>query len=152
MSGVRTVTLDRIEVGEEFRSVRRTLTEADIQQFSAITGDYSPLHSDDVFVRENTDFRGRLAQGWLVVALQSGLRCAVGTWRILAYLSTSRKFVAPVYPGDTIHAEYRVEEVRRSRSKPDRGVVVLACTVVNQDGEAVVTGSEAFLVEAGAEA
>ncbi|MBS1877949.1 MAG: MaoC family dehydratase N-terminal domain-containing protein [Actinobacteria bacterium] len=143
------VGFERIAVGHEFQTSRRTVTEADITHFSAITGDYSPLHADQVFVEEETDFRTRIAQGWLIVAIQSGLHCEIVDWRILAFLSTGRRFVAPVYPGDTIHAEYRVEEVRPSSSKPDRGVVTLSCTIVNQDGVAVVTGTETFLVERG---
>lgn len=143
------IGFEQIAVGHEFRTSRRTVTEADITHFSAITGDYSPLHADQVFVEEMTDFRTRIAQGWLIVAIQSGLHCEIVDWRILAFLSTARRFVAPVYPGDTIHAEYRVEEARPSGSKPDRGVVKLACTIVNQDGVAVVTGTETFLVERG---
>lgn len=143
------IGFEQIEPGHEFRSARRTVTEADITGFSAITGDYTPLHADQVFVEEETDFRTRIAHGWLLVAMQSGLHCEIVDWRIVAYLATERRFVAPVYPGDTIHAEYRVEEVRPSSSRPDRGVVSLSCTIVNQAGEAVVTGTEVFMVEQG---
>jgi acyl dehydratase len=147
MSAGAGIGLDQIEVGHQFRTARRTMTEADIISFSAITGDYTALHSDQLFVERETDFRTRIAQGWLIVAVQSGLDCEIVDWRILAFLSTERRFVAPVYPGDTIHAEYRVEEVRPSKSKPDRGIVSLACTIVNQDGVEVVKGSEVFMVE-----
>jgi acyl dehydratase len=140
------VALDDIAVGHTFSSARRTVSEADIVSFSAATGDYSPLHADEVFIRERTRFRGRIAQGWLVVTIQSGLRSEIDRWRILAYVAMDRSFREPVYPGDTIHARYRVDEVRPSRSKPDRGIVVLACDVLNQDGVTVCTGSETFLV------
>lgn len=139
--------LDSLEPGTEFQSVRRTVTESDIASFSAITGDYSPLHSDQVFIEEETDLRTRIAQGWLVVTIQSGLRSELDQWPILAYVGMERAFRAPVYPGDTIQARYRIEEVRPSQSKPDRGVVKLSCEVVNQVGEAVCDGLEIFMVE-----
>jgi acyl dehydratase len=146
MPELQDISLDDLETGHEFRSARRTVTETDIVSFSAATGDYSPLHSDEVFVRKHTDFRGRIAQGWLVITIQSGLRCEIERWRIVAYAAMERSFRAPVYPGDTIHAVYRVSEVRPSRSKPDRGVVTLDCEVLNQDSEAVCTGTETFIV------
>jgi acyl dehydratase len=146
MSGVQDISLDEIHVGHEFTSARRTVAEADIISFSAATGDYSPLHSDEVFIRENTGFRGRIAQGWLVITIQSGLNSEIDRWNIVAYAAMDRSFRDPVYPGDTIQARYRVEDVRPSRSKPDRGVVTLHCDVVNQDGAIVATGTETFIV------
>lgn len=140
--------LEDIEPGRAFESARRTLTEADIVAFSAISGDYSPLHSDEVFVREHTPFDGRIAQGWLVTTIQSGLRSELDRWRILAYLAMDRRFRAPVYPGDTLQARYVVAERRRSASKPDRGVVALDCEVVKDGGEVAQTGRETFLVAA----
>ncbi len=140
------VRLDDLAVGHEFVSARRTVAEADIVAFSAATGDYSPLHSDEVFIREHTPFRGRIAQGWLIVTIQSGLRSEIERWDIIAYLGMDRSFRAPVYPGDTLQARYRVDDVRPSRSKPDRGVVTLACDVVNQDGDSVCTGTETFML------
>jgi acyl dehydratase len=146
VADIQDIALDDIAVGHEFESARRTVAEADIISFSAATGDYSPLHADEVFIREHTPFRGRIAQGWLIVTIQSGLRSEIDRWQILAYVGMERSFRAPVYPGDTIQAKYRVDDVRPSRSKPDRGVVTLACDVVNQDGESVCTGTETFLI------
>lgn len=141
------IYFDDIRKGERFSSGRRSVTESDILTFSAITGDYSILHSDLQYIREEAGFRDRLAQGWLIVTIQSGLNSALKKWRILAYLSMERSFLQPVYPGDTIHVEYEVEEVRASESRSDRGIVSLRCDVENQDGEIVCTGRETFLVE-----
>jgi len=140
------VCFEDLSLGDTFTSARRTLTEADIVSFSAITGDYSPLHADEVFVREKTDLRGRIAQGWLVVTIQSGLRSEIDRWRILAYLEMERSFRAPAYPGATLHARYTVEELRPSSSKPDRGVVTLRCEVLDETGQLIADGFEKFLV------
>lgn len=142
------IHLDDISPGHSFGSSRRTLTEADILWFSGISGDYSPLHSDEVYVKTKTAFRGRIAQGWLVVGIQSGLRSELTRWEILAYLEATRRFREPAYPGDTLTARYTVTDVRRSTSKPDRGVVTLECEVLNEDGAVVQDGTEVFLVAA----
>jgi len=140
------VYLEQITEGMTFESARRSVTETDIVSFSAITGDYSPLHSDLEYIRKYTPFRDRITQGWLTVTIQSGLNSALKTWKILAYLGMDRRFIDPVYPGDTIHARYTVESVRPSSSRPTGGIVVLACDVVNQRGEVVCTGHETFFV------
>ncbi len=49
------------------------------------------------------------------------------------------RWLAPVRPGDTLHVEAEVKEVRPSTSRPDRGTAVLAYEVVNQDGRTVMT-------------
>ena len=146
MTETQDIALDDIAEGHEFVSARRTLFDADITSFCAITGDYSPLHADEVFIEQNTTFDGRIAQGWLIVTIQSGLRCEIDRWQILAYAGMERRFRDPVYPGDTLQAHYRVDSVRPSSSKPDRGVVTLSCDVLNQHGATVADGTETFIV------
>ena len=143
-----TVYLEDIEPGQELVSARRTITEADIMAFCGVSGDFNALHTDDIFVREQTPFRGRIAHGLLVLAISSGLRSAGDEWQVIAYLEETRKFRAPTYPGDTIRARLRVESARRSRSRPDTGVVTLSVEVTNQDGVVVQEGSDVLLVGA----
>jgi acyl dehydratase len=143
-----TVYLEEIEPGQRFVSARRTVTEADIVNFCGISGDFNALHTDDTFVREHTPFRERIAHGLLVLAIASGLRTATDDWHTIAYLEERRRFAAPVYAGDTIEAHWRVEDVRRSRSRPRTGVVTLAVEVRNQDGTVVQEGTDVLLVGA----
>jgi 3-hydroxybutyryl-CoA dehydratase len=142
------IYLEDIEPGQSSVSARRTVTEADIVSFCGLSGDFNPLHIDDRFIREHTPFRERIAHGLLVLSIASGLRTDMDDWHTIAYLEEQRRFVAPVYAGDTIEARWRVEDVRRSRSRPDTGVVTLAVDVVNQDGETVQTGRDVLLVGA----
>ena len=142
------VYLEDIEVGHEVVTARRTVTEADIMAFCGVSGDFNALHTDEVFIREETPFRGRIAHGLLVLAISSGLKSEWDDWHLVAYLEAQRRFVAPTYPGDTIQARWRVESVRRSRSRPDTGVVTIAVEVVNQDGEVVQAGTDVVLVGA----
>lgn len=142
------VYLEDIEPGLEIRTARRTVTEADIVAFAGLGGDYNPLHTDEIFAREETPFRGRIAHGLLITAIADGLRNPFDDWAHLAWLEVQRKFVGPTYPGDTIQAVRRVETVRRSRSRPDTGVVDIAIEVVKQDGEVVQSGRDVLLVAA----
>jgi 3-hydroxybutyryl-CoA dehydratase len=145
---VGAIFLEDLEVGREVVTARRTVTEADVAAFAGLSWDVNPLHTDEVFVREHTPFRGRIAHGLLVLSMTSGLRSELDDVRSIAFLEVQRRFVAPAYPGDTIHATWRVEETRRSRSRPDAGVVRLSVEVVNQDGEVVQSGTDVWLVAA----
>jgi len=140
------IYLEDIPDNHSFGTSRRSLSEADIVSFCAITGDHSPLHTDLTFIAKETPFKEKIAQGWLALSIQSGLRSEIDRWRILAYLEAERNFRTPAYPGDTLEAKYQVTEIRRSKSKPDRGIVRLLCKVLNQNGEVVQDGYEAFLV------
>jgi 3-hydroxybutyryl-CoA dehydratase len=143
-----TVYLEDIEPGREWVSRRRTVTEADIVNFCGVSGDFNPLHTDELFIREETPFRARIAHGLLVLSISSGLASELDDWLVIAYLEAQRRFVAPVYAGDTIHARWKVESARRSRSRPSTGVVTLSVEVVNQDGVTVQSGTDVILVGA----
>lgn len=135
-----------IAVGDEATTARRTITEADILWFCGLSGDFNALHTDAEFIREHTPFRDRIAHGHLVLSITGGLRSELDDWQIVAYLDCQRRFLAPVYPGDTIHAVNRVTEVRPSRSRPSMGVVTYEVTTRNQDDEAVQQGNDVVLV------
>ena len=138
--------LEDLPAGLEVTTARRTLTESDIVTFAGVSGDFNPLHTDESFVREHTPFRGRIAHGLLVLAIASGLRSELDHVQSVAFLEVRREFVAPTYPGDTIHARWTVEEARPSTSRPGTGVVRLRIEVMNQAGEVVQRGTDVWLV------
>ncbi len=143
-----TVKFQDLTVGQQFQSVGRTITEADITNFAGLSGDFNQLHTDEVWVRANTPFRGRIAHGLLIVAISSGLRAEIyDDISIQAYLSVERKMNQPVYAGDTVHAIHTIESLRESRSKPGNGIVVMSVSMLNQDGDVVQQGSDVFLVD-----
>ena len=110
-----TIHFEEIQSGRRVVTARRTITEADILWFCGLSGDFNPLHTDIEFIREHTPFRDRIAHGHLVLTITGGLRSELDAWQIIAYLDCQRRFLAPVYAGDTIHAVYVVTEVRPSR-------------------------------------
>jgi 3-hydroxybutyryl-CoA dehydratase len=141
-----TTYLEDLREGSEYLSAPRTLTKEDIAAFAGLSGDFSPLHTDDEWVRENTPFSGRIAHGALVFAISQGLRTPViDDIAVIAFLAFERTLAGPVYPGDTITARWTVSQVRPSRSNPDRGVARLHVVVVNQDGTVVQRGSDTYL-------
>ncbi len=120
----------------------KTITQADIKAFAALTGDDNPLHLDEAFAR-NTRFGRPIAHGMLVASMISTVlgRLLPGPGTI--YLSQSLQFVRPVYPGDTITATVEVTHIRE-----DKPIVTVATRCINQKGEEVVRGEAVVLAPA----
>src|SRR5262245_40024984 len=137
---------DDIEVGEEFESPGRTVTEADIVLFAGLSGDYNVLHTDAEFMKTSI-FGERIAHGLLGLAIQSGLfGRATRAYATMAFVGLRWKFKGPIKIGDTIRLRARVE-AKRDIGKPDRGLITLARTVVNQRDEVVQEGETDLMVE-----
>ena len=135
-----------IEVGEEYESPGRTVTETDIVQFAGLSGDYNVLHTDAEFMKTSI-FGERIAHGLLVLAIQSGLFSrAASAYATLAFTGLRWKFKGPVKIGDTVRLRARVS-AKRDDGKPDRGLVTVERSVVNQRGEVVQEGETDLLVE-----
>lgn len=143
------VYLEEIEVGSRFQTGRRTVTEADVATFAGVSGDFNPLHVDEVFARESTPFGTRIAHGPLVLGISFGLRSVRDEWRILALASCERHFRAPVFPGDTVWGEYEVLERRASRSRPQSGFVTLGLSILSDRGHTVQDGRDVLMVASG---
>ena len=136
------------DVGAEFVSSARTITEADIVNFAGISGDYNPLHIDEEFCK-NTLFGTRIAHGPLIYSIAAGLLFQLHLYddTLIAFLGfDSLKFTKPVKIGDTVHARVEVLE-KRITSKPDRGVMKRLLQVLNQKNEIVQEGVQAFLLK-----
>jgi acyl dehydratase len=142
-----TLYLEDMPVGTIARSQSRVITGDDIDRFCELSGDFNPLHTDDEWVRANTPFEQRIAHGLLILSVSSGLTCPeMDALLIVAYLSESRDFRAPTYPGDEITAVWEVTENRASRSRPDAGLVRMSVHVTKQDGTIVQDGEDLLLV------
>src|SRR5256885_11642127 len=115
---------DDIQVGEEYESPGRTVTESDIVMFAGLSGDYNVLHTDAEFMKQSI-FGERIAHGLLGLAMQSGLFSrATQAYATLAFVGLRWKFKAPVKIGDTIRLRAKVI-ARKDLGKPDRGLVTL---------------------------
>jgi acyl dehydratase len=132
--------LDDLAPGQRFTSPGLTLTEAEIIDF-AWRYDPQPFHLD-ANAAAGSPYGGLIASGFQSLAICFRLFIQSG---ILAESSMGSpgidelRWLAPVRPGDTLHSEIEVLEVRPSNSKPDRGIARLMYQAVNQRGEAVLS-------------
>ncbi len=130
--------LEDLSVGQRFTSTAHEVDAAQIKIF-AHQFDPQPFHLDEEAAR-NSIFGGLAASGWYTAAatmrmlVEGDLRPAGG---ILGLGFEELRWPRPVRPGDELHIESEVVEVRPSQSRPDRGLVKVRTTTLNQHGEAV---------------
>lgn len=129
------------EVGQDFVSGGRTVTEADVVAFAGLSGDYNPLHIDKSFA-EKTPFGKRIAHGMLSVSISTGLGQTLGIFEgtTMALMGQTFEYKRPVFFGDTIRLKLTVVSTKPS-SKGGKGVVTFQSDILNQDDVAVITGS-----------
>ncbi len=145
----RGLTFDQFNVGDVYVCQGRTVTEADIVNFAGISGDYNPLHTDEEYGK-TTPFGGRIAHGMLVLAMATGQANQLGVFEgtTIALLQQTIKYVGAVKFGDTIHLEFKIAE-KRETSKPDRGILTLDITVLNQHDQSVIEGQWVVMIKRG---
>jgi 3-hydroxybutyryl-CoA dehydratase len=137
---------DDVEIGQEWLSPGRTITEADIVNFAGISNDFNPIHVDHEFAR-STPFRRPIAHGLLSLSVCSGLGLYAPPMRTLALLQIRDwHFRGPVFVGDTLHVRSKVLD-KEVRSRGRRGVVTWQRAFFNQDGKVVQEGITLTLVE-----
>ena len=141
-------TFEQFRTGEVLLTPRRTIMEADIGAFAGLTGDFNPLHTDEIYAQA-TSFGGRIAHGPLLIGMAFGLmsRLDLLDGTALALLGLDWSFKLPVRPGDTVSARVEVLEATRARSGA-RGKVSLRIAILNQAEAVVQEGHAKVLVRA----
>ena len=130
--------LEDFAVGQTFSSGRLRVDKEQIKAFAAVF-DPQPFHLDEDAARD-TIFRGLAASGWHTAALtmrllvESEIEPAGG---IVGAGFDEFRWPRPVRPGDELHIESEVLEVRASRSRPNQGLIKVRTTTLNQRDEAV---------------
>ncbi|RKJ99236.1 MaoC/PaaZ C-terminal domain-containing protein [Alicycliphilus denitrificans] len=129
-----------LEPGLSFETSSRTVTEADVVGFAALSADYNRLHVDAEYAA-GTSWGKRIAHGMLVASILSGLntRTVVNQLlepSIIGLLAMNYWFPRPTLIGDTIHGRIAVAS-KSPTSSPSRGVVVFRRLAINQRGEVV---------------
>jgi oxepin-CoA hydrolase/3-oxo-5,6-dehydrosuberyl-CoA semialdehyde dehydrogenase len=131
---------EELQVGETLLTHRRTVTEADIVNFAALSGDHFYAHVDDIAARESI-FGQRVAHGYFVLSAAAGLFVDPAPGPVLAnYGLENLRFVKPVYIGDTIQAKLTCKQKTPKDTPPDgipQGVVAWDVEVTNQSNEPV---------------
>ncbi|MAS09474.1 MaoC family dehydratase [Endozoicomonas sp. G2_2] len=132
---------EEFEVGQRFEhALTRTATEADNMLFCGMTMNPQPLHIDRHFA-EQSQFGQPLVNSLFTLALMIGISVhdtTLGT--TVANLGmTDTRFPNPVFQGDTISVVSEVASARRSRSKPEVGIIEFIHRAYNQHGDEVAT-------------
>lgn len=134
------------KVGDEFCTVSRTITEADIVNFAGVSGDFIQLHTSEEYAK-GTVHKGRIAHGLLSLAISTGEVSQSGLFdgTILAYLNTSVDFKSVVRIGDTIRTIIKVVELRETK-KPGVAVMKTVGQVYNQNDIVVLEHTDTVMI------
>lgn len=141
----RPLYFEDYEVGMEFTTPGRTITEADIVNFAGISGDFYGIHVDEEHARRSF-FGGRVAHGMLTISIVTGLWFRLGIFEgpLLAFYGIDRlRWTKPVKPGDTIWAKITVIS---KEERSSGGIVTFRNEVFNQRGELVAIFDAKLLI------
>jgi acyl dehydratase len=136
---------DDFELGERFNIPSRTVTEAHFLAFQAASGDNHPIHYDREHCRRH-GHKDMLAHGYQVLiqsAAGAGLFPFMVEDSLMGFIEQSSRFLKPVYAGDTLYPRLVVADLKPQRTT---GVLTLASTIHNQQGELVMEGRQAYLL------
>jgi acyl dehydratase len=139
-----TLQASELKVGEVHTEVVvDDLTRTQIVQYSGASGDYNPLHSDEIFATQVAGFPGIFAHGMLTMGLTGKMVTNyVGDGRLRSF---GGRFREQVWPGDTLTAQSEVVDIRTDDD--GAGVVELRITTTNQDGVEVFTGEATATID-----
>jgi len=138
---------EEFEIGDSVTSSTRTITETDIVNFAALSGDWNLIHTDAEYSK-NHPFGQRVAHGLLILSIASGLAVRLGFLEetTLAFRSVEWKMQRPVIIGDTIHIRVTVEETK-AMARLGGGLVNFKVEVLNQKNESCQRGNWEMLVK-----
>lgn len=137
------LSAERLKVGDTHQEiVVDNLTRTQLVMYAGASGDYNPIHTDDLYTREVAGYPGVFAHGMLSMGLTGKmLTNYVGDGRLKKY---GVRFTNQVWPGDTLTAKATVTAIREERGQQ---VVDLAIETVNQDGKTVLTGTASARID-----
>ena len=133
----------KIKVGDEHsEKICDNLSRTQIVMYAGASGDYNPLHSDEVFTTKVAGYPSVFAHGMLTMGMTGRMLTNwVGDGRLTRY---GVRFVSQVWPGDTLTAKAKVEALRQENGQH---FVDLTVSTVNQNGQEVVKGSASARVD-----
>jgi 3-hydroxybutyryl-CoA dehydratase len=134
-------------VGDNATSSGRTVTEADVVNFAALSGDWNTIHTDAVYAAQGM-FGERIAHGMLGLSIATGLAIRLGFMEgtALAFMGMDWQFRAAIKIGDTIHMQATVAELKPVR-RLGGGLVTFKVEILNQREEPVQRGTWTILIK-----
>ncbi len=131
-----TIFIEDIEMGMA-RHLRKEVTDRDIELFAEVSTDRNPVHLDDDYAMD-TIFEGRIAHGMLTAGLISAVIGEQLPGHGTVYLGQTLKFMAPVRPGDVVHAEVKVIAIDHGKRRVTLETHCAVGNTVVLKGEAIV--------------
>jgi len=140
---------DDFEVGQEFESAGRTITEADLVTYSMFADDWTELHTNREYAEENV-FGERVAHGPMTFVVATGFvhRTGIVERTVVAFLGMNYMDIpAPVHVNDTVSLSMEVTEKKELSSREDAGFVTLDTSMTNQEDTVVFEGDMKFMIK-----
>lgn len=131
-----TICIEDLEIGMS-RYLRKAVSDRDIELFAEVSTDHNPVHLDDDYARD-TIFEGRIAHGMLTAGLISAVIGEQLPGHGTVYLGQTLKFMAPVRPGDMVHAEVTVLAIDHVKRRVTLETKCVVGKTVVLKGEATV--------------
>jgi acyl dehydratase len=125
-----------LKVGEAHTArIVDDLKRTQIVQYAGASGDYNPLHTDEIFTTKVAGYPSVFAHGMLTMGMTGKmLTDYVGDARLKKY---GVRFTSQVFPGDTLDASATLKEIREENGE---AVAVFDVRTVNQNGVEVLSG------------
>ncbi|MBV8620487.1 MAG: MaoC family dehydratase [Curvibacter sp.] len=122
------------------------VSEARINAYAELSGDYTPVHIDEDYAR-STPFGTRVAHGLFGLSIADGLKTA-SEYRFVPGMSLgwTWDFLLPIRINDSLQVRFSVTGLRASRSRPGWGIVVLPSELLNQHGQVVQKGEHRLMI------
>lgn len=129
--------INKIQVGDNFsEEVVDNLTRTQIVQYAGVSGDYNPIHTDEVFAKEVVGYPSVFAHGMLTMGLTGKmLTNLLGDGNLKKF---GVRFTNQVWPGDSLTTKATITEINKESEKT---IIILEVTTENQNKIAVITGS-----------
>jgi acyl dehydratase len=143
----RGLYFEEFNVGDTVTSAARTITETDIVNFAALSGDWNAIHTDAEYAKSQM-LGERIAHGLLGLSVASGLAVQLGfiEGTVIAFMEINWKFRGAIKIGDTIHLRAQIAE-KKPMPRLGGGLVTLNVEVLNQRGETTQKGTWSMLIK-----
>ncbi len=128
-------------VGASVESWGRTITETDVVNFAALSGDWNLIHTDAEYAATQM-YGQRVVHGLLVLSISAGQMVRLGFLddTVVAFMGLEWQFRRPIFIGDTIRSRLTVQETRL-RKRMSGGVVTFKVEILNQQDKVCQRGS-----------
>lgn len=138
-----TLKAGKLKIGDSYtEEVAKNLSRTQIVQYAGASGDYNPLHTDEIFTTQIAGYPSVFAHGMLSMGMTGRmLTNYVGDGQLTSY---GVRFTAQVWPGDTLNATAVVSGLREEGGQH---FVDLDITTTNEEGIAVIKGTASARID-----